>query len=510
MRRIAVLGFSLESNRFAPVCGREDFMRRGYFKGAEITEQARAENPYIDNSICGFYAAMDRAFGSANKWEPVPILFAASFPAGAVDESFFKELLRDFKAGLEEKGPYDGVYICEHGGAIATHTHDPDGDVFKTVRQAVGDDVPVISTLDLHCNISEVMMDNVDVMVGYRTNPHVDLYERGEEAAACMIEMFNGVKPYMAKVRLPLVAPSVTQLTAEGYPYRELIDMGQEMVGTEIMNVSVVTGFAFADTPKNGLTVMVTARDSMETAEKAATEIATKGWEIRERFKTNMIALQEAARLAKEVGEDPSLPSLLFADPADNPGGGGRGNTTYILKAFLDAGVEGCLLGVFNDPALVARAIEVGEGGTFEAHFNSAEDTQFSEPLTANATVASLHDGKFVGRHGMISGKSADVGDTAVLDLGGIHVVVISNRQQCLSTDFIDSFGLDCASARSVIVKSRGHFRAGFDYLFGPERTHEVDVPGLTSPNLANFDWKYLPRPVFPLDEEATWSADEA
>ena len=117
-----------------------------------------------------------------------------------------------------------------------------------------------------------------------------------------------------------------------------------------------------------------------------------------------------------------------------------------------------------------------------------------------------LHDGRFVGRHGMVAGRSVDLGPTAVIALDGITLVVISKRQQCLSTDFFEAFGVDVAGARSIVVKSRGHFRAGFEHLFPPERIREVDVPGLTSPNLANFDWKGLPCPVFPLDPDAEWS----
>ena len=108
----------------------------------------------------------------------------------------------------------------------------------------------------------------------------------------------------------------------------------------------------------------------------------------------------------------------------------------------------------------------------------------------------------------MVAGKTVTTGPTAVLVAGGIRVVVISNRQQCLSTDYLQAFGIEAAECRSIVVKGRGHFRAGFLHLFEPRQVFEIDVPGLTSPNLAGFDWSYLPRPVFPLDEDAQWSPD--
>lgn len=508
MKRIAILGFALESNAFAPSCGRSDFEQRGIYRGEEITAQARGENPSIYSGICGFYAAMDRRHGR-NGWQAVPVVHASSQPAGPVEEGFFRELLAEFEGGLAAAGHLDGVYVAEHGGATATHTHDPDGEVFALVRRVVGPDVPVLATLDLHANVSDVMMDSVDVMVGYRTNPHVDIYARGEEAAGLLDELMAGVRPTAYRVRLPLVAPSVTQLTAEGHPYGDLIRLGQSRIDARVMNVTILSGFAFADTPKNGMTIIVTTRGDPGHARGLALDLAAAGWEDRHRYVPRMIALDEAAAQARACGADPMAPPLLFADPADNPGGGGRGNTTYILAAFLRAGVHGCIAGVFYDPALVEQATAVGEGGRFRADLNTRETTRFSDRLTWDARVVHLHDGRFVGRHGMVEGKSVDLGRTAVIALDGVTLVAISKRQQCLSTDYFEALGIDVAGARSIVVKSRGHFRAGFAHLFPAERVREVDVSGLTSPNLANFEWKGLQRPVFPLDPGAEWSPSQ-
>ncbi|NQW09670.1 MAG: M81 family metallopeptidase [Alphaproteobacteria bacterium] len=505
MKRIAILGFMLESNRFAPPCGRADFEERGTYRGADITAQARAATPSIYLGICGFYAEMDRLHGRGG-WEPLPITHASSQPAGPIEEAYFNELLTEFETGLTAAGAVDGVYVPEHGGAIAVHTHDPDGEVFALVRRIVGPSVPVVATLDLHANVSDVMMDSVDVQIGYHCNPHTDIRERGEEAARVLSELMAGTKATAYRVRLPLVAPSVTQLTAEGHPYGDLIRLGQTKIDDRVINVTVLSGFAFADTPKNGMTVIVHTRDDPALAKSLAVELAAAGWADHTRYRTNMAALDIAVRRAVACGEDAVVPSILFADPADNPGGGGRGNTTYILKALLEAGVKGCLFGVFFDPALVEQAQAAGEHTAFRARLNTRETALYSEPLEWDARVVRLHDGEFVGHHGMVAGKSVSLGATAVIALGGVELVVISKRQQCLSSDFFEALGLDVVGARSIMVKSRGHFRAGFNHLFPPERIVEVDVPGLTSPNLANFDWRYLPRPVFPLDPDTTWA----
>jgi microcystin degradation protein MlrC len=240
-----------------------------------------------------------------------------------------------------------------------------------------------------------------------------------------------------------------------------------------------------------------------------AREIAELGWANRARFYPRLTSLDEAVDKALAVGRDRGLPALAFADVADNPGGGGRGNTTFLLRAFYEAGVSGALLGVFYDRDLAAEAHRHGIGARFEARFNRSESTRFSEPYAAPATVTALTDGRCVGRRGIYAGSRLDLGPCAALQVGRVTVVVISHRVQCADPIFFEMMGLDIGRARSVVVKSRGHFRGGFDEFFGPEQIVEVDLPGLTSPMLNRFDWTRLPRPAIPLDDNVEWHLPE-
>ncbi|HEX3500278.1 MAG TPA: M81 family metallopeptidase [Stellaceae bacterium] len=502
--RIALLGFSIECNKFAPVATRADFEQRCYLAGDALLREARAAAPRMLAETPGFVAAMDES----GPWQAVPILLAMAEPNGPVEHGFFTAMLEEMRAGLAAAMPLDGVYVCEHGAGLTTEEDDPDGILFAMVREIVGPDVPVIATLDLHANVSERMVKSLDVFIGYRTNPHLDMRERGRDAAAAMHEMLGGVRPKRAFVRLPIVPPTVTMLTASG-PYAELIDYGQarqKVSGGEIMNVSVMGGFAFADTAKNGLAIIVTARSRVEAAHALALDIAAQGWARRERFAPQLTSVGEAVAKALLAGGDAAHPPLAFADVADNPGGGGRGNTTFMLEAFHRAGITGALLGVFHDPALAAEAHEHGVGAKFEARFNRAGADGFSLPYSAPATVLALSDGICHGRRGIFAGADIRLGKSCALDLGGMTVVVISLRTQCADPVFFEMFGLDIAKARVVIVKSRGHFRGGFDEFFGHEQIVEVDLPGLTSPMLARFDWTRLPRPVVPLDPVVDWT----
>src|SRR6202040_1019375 len=191
-----------------------------------------------------------------------------------------------------------------------------------------------------------------------------------------------GTRTERVRIRLPIVPPTVTLLTAAG-PYAEMIELGQSKMNPAIMNVSVMGGFAYADTAKNGLSIIVTARGDRQAAASLAAEIAQYGWGNRARFYPKLTALDKAVQKALAVARDPSLPALAFADVADNPGGGGRGNTMFLLRAFAEAGVKGALFGTIYDPPLAAEAYRHGLHYHFDAHFNRDETTKFSASWNA-------------------------------------------------------------------------------------------------------------------------------
>lgn len=510
--RVALLGFSIECNRFAPVATEVDFAARTLLRGEAILADARGAAPRMLAELPGFAADMD----AAGPWRPVPITIAMTAPNGPVDHAFFLRLTAEFEAGLRAahegaEGPLDGVYCVLHGAALTTEDDDPEGTILTLTRRLVGPGVKIVASFDLHANVSDADVAPIDAFVGYRTNPHMDMRERGAESAQLLRLLLGGVKTHIARVRLPIIPPSVTMLTnpdAPSRPYGELIDLGEARMreapfAGRVLNVSVMGGFAFADTPHNGLTAVVTATDQA-AAQDLADELAAAGWARRDRFQADLTSLDQATKLALATA-DRARPALAFADVADNPGGGGRGSTMFILEAFLNAGVRDVLVGIIHDPTLAAEAHRLGEGASFTAQFNRAPDSDFSKPLSASATVLRLHEGEIHCRRGIFAGGIVDLGPSAALDLGGIIVVVISQREQCADPAFFEAFGLDIGAARVVVVKSRGHFRGGFDEFFGHDQIVEVDAPGLTSPILKHFAWTRLPRPVIPLDQGVRW-----
>lgn len=502
--RIAIGGFMLESNGHAPVATRAEFEAAVLLDGDALLADLTSANPRSPTTLTGFTSEMDRL----GAWKRVPLVMAAVGASGPVDQAFFEETLTRLCQLLRDAGPVDGVFLSQHGAAIATVDIDPDGTVFRAVREIVGPDVPILATLDLHANVNTTMVEQADILVAYRENPHTDMPDRGADCARHLHAMLNGLKPKAAFVKLPFIPPSTSQNTKSG-PYADVIAYGQSKVGLKaglgVIDVSVSSGFSLGDTPKNGMSVIATATD-VRVAETIARDVATYAWSQRHRFITNLTSLERSTEMALACSHDAARPALLFADVADNPGGGGRGNTTYILSAFHKAGVTACAIGPVYDPPLAAEAHRRGVGAEFEMRFNRNETTTFSEPFTAKGHVVALSNGIFVGRRGMAAGRTLDMGPAAVVAVGGIQVVVMTNRHQALDPMFFETFGIDITSLRSLVVKSRGHFRAGFDQFYSDDCIIEVDVPGLTTPVLKNVPWRQVPRPIYPLDPDMSWS----
>ena len=499
--RVGIVGVWLESNRAAPVAKEADFRSFYQLEGAAILEAARQPAPRILGEAAAFVKTMD----ATGPWQPVPVLLAACHPHGCIDGRLMDDYLARIRAGLAAAGPLDAVYVANHGAMIATDRDDPDGEVIALAREIAGPAARVVVTLDLHGNISERMVEKSDLIVGYRTNPHVDYIERGEEAALALRLMLAGhAEPKTAFIRLPLTPASVSLLTASG-PYGDMIDYGTrrraELAG-DILNVSIFGGFVFSDSTKNGVAIIVTARRDVARARMLAREIAERAWRDLPRWKKVLTPLSAAVDLARNRNRQP----VIFADSGDNPGGGGTGRTTELLSALVWSGAEDVLIGSFYDPPLAAAAHKAGIGQRFQARFNSGPGLSCDAPFEAEAEVVGLHDGTFVGRLGSVQGRTVHVGPSAALRIGGVTAVVISDRMQTLDPMFFEMFGLDIGKAHTVAVKSRGHFRAGFIPWFPPERVYEVDTVGLTSPVLERHQWSRIPRPSYPLDEEVAWS----
>ena len=499
--RVAILGIHLEASGFARPTTRADFLAECWEEGDAITELARSTS-HLPLEVPGFYEQMD----ATGPWIPVPLIMLAAQPGGPVEEDVFAEFVERAERGLRGALPLDAVYICNHGGSSAIGDDDNDGTVAVLVRSIVGPDIPVVITHDLHCNVSERLVEAVDALISYRTNPHVDHRQRAAEAADLLRAMIGGLRTRKAFMRLPMAPPGVTLLAAKGWPYWDLIQLGQELCKPPILNVSVTAGYVLTDLPKCGMTVNVTSAGDQEAADRVARVIAETAWAQRHRYARELTSVERAVEIAQAASQG-RTPPVLLADISDNPGGGAPGNTTWLLRALHDANVHEVVVGLFTDPDLAAEAHRAGKGAHIDAVFNRVE-SEHSKRFASGATVLELSDGHDVGRRGRDAGRQIVLGTSALLELdgSGIRVAVTSIREQLADPRMLEMFGIDIAQAKCVVGKSRGHFRAGYDEFFKDDQIYEVDSPGLTSAILTNFRFKKLKRPIWPLDPDTTWS----
>jgi microcystin degradation protein MlrC len=498
--RIAILGMHLESNAFAPVSTAEDFRKSCYFEGYDMLAEAAKPAPAMPAEVPGFMEAMN----ASGDWEAVPILITATEPGGPAEQAFVEETLTRMRALLEAAGSLDGIYITNHGAMVSTTDTDPDGALYALAREAAGPQTPVVATVDLHANISQRMFESADVIISYRTNPHVDRRERGAEAAVLLHRLLAGARLTKAFIHMPIVAPTVTLLTARG-AYADMIDEGQRHIGPDVAVVSVLGGFAFADAPESGISILTYGKG--EKPKQLAIELAELAWAERERFTVKLTSLDDAIAKAVAAGRAGRAAAVCLADVADNPGGGGRGNTTDILERLIAAGAERALLGNFVDPAAAARCHAAGVGAKLSVVLNEGRADAHAKALPIELEVLALSDGTVIGRRGMWAGRTLHLGASAAVRIGGVTVLLCTRRVQCAEPAFFESLGIDIGAFCSLTVKSRGHFRAAFDEWYSDEAILEVDAAGLTSPMLERYPWKALPRPVWPLDRATQWQA---
>jgi microcystin degradation protein MlrC len=263
------------------------------------------------------------------------------------------------------------------------------------------------------------------------------------------------------------------------------------------------------DTPYNGVNVYVASWRDPALARSLATRLAESCWAARTATRAGYVPLEIAVATAVEAGADAARPAVCIADISDNPGGGALGNTTFLLRALLDAGARGVVLGPFWEPELAARAHAAGVGAVLDAELNAARVTEYSASLPVQARVAALHPGRIRLGRGVGDGVELDHGPMAALEIGGVTLIVTTIAYQALSTAQFSELGVDLEAVRCFVLKSRGHFRAAFEGLIARERILEVAVPGYTTPALDSVLLRNVQRPVYPLDPAMEWCAGD-
>ena len=487
-KRLVMGQISHETNVFSPIrTDLERFCQRQYVYGQEITESYAGTRTPL-----GAYLE----FADEAGWELAPTVAASAVPSGLVTREAHQRIVGELLQAIREQGRVDGVLLALHGAMVTEGIPDAEGDILSRVRELVGPEVPVVSTLDYHANVTDLMVEKADGLFGYNTYPHVDGFERGLEAARFMAGLLEkSVQPESVVIRPPM-APAIVPARTGAGPIKKLMERAfawEERDG--VINASVYGGFVYSDIYDAGLSFLVTTQGDRDLAGCIARDLADEAWRLRHEFVLDMKTPGEAVRYAMERPQGP----IVLADVADNTGGGASGDGTEILSELLRQGARGAAVITIPDPEAVETAFSLGVGGEFDAPVGGKVDDLHGPPVRLRGIVRLLSDGCFVHRGPMATGLAGSLGRTAVVVSGGVEVIINERRFQPVDPEVARSVGIDPAHRHIALVKSSVHYRASYEPL--AREIIEVDGPGLSSPNLSRFEFRGIRRPIFPLDD---------
>jgi microcystin degradation protein MlrC len=473
MMRVGIAGLFHETNTYAVRRATlDEFARFELDRGAAILERHAGTGTVIGGFLDGLGGC-----------EPVPLLAAGAWPCGPAPAEVIDRLLADLDAALAAAGPLDGVLLGLHGAMVAEGCHDPELAVLRIVRSHVGER-PVAAVFDLHGNLSPEAVALCDAVVAYDTYPHEDMRERGAEAAA-LLRAGAPLRSVIAKV--PLLSGPLAQATAVD-PMAGLLARARELAGADerIARVSLLPGFPYSDVARAGFSVVVSAHaGASEDAAGLAAELAGEARAREAAFAVERLGVAEAVEQALRAE-----PPVVLADVGDNVGGGSPGDGTAVLEELLRRGAERAVVQI-ADPEVARRAAALGRGARIEAQVGGKTDDRHGAPVAIRGTIRQVTDGRFTSSSTWMTGQTFTTGTTAVVQAGGVAVVVTEHAVPPFHADALLGAGVDLAAARIVVAKGAVAWRAAFGDL--ARTVIEVDTPGICPVDLSRLERRTEP-----------------
>lgn len=484
MARIALAGFLHETNTFAPLPTRlEDFTQGGGAYAGVLTgeEILRYRGQRINRGAAGF---INRA--EALGHEIIPLVFAAAEPANQVTANAFETIMGWISEGLKAKGPFDGLYLDLHGAMVVEDFIDGETEILRRCRGIVGN-IPITVSLDLHGNISRESFELASVMIGYRTYPHIDVYQTGERCADGMQLLLDGNQIIKAFRQIPFLMPLTTQSTRTE-PVQSLMELVEQIEQkSSVVSASFLPGFAPADLPHTGPTVFTYALTQTD-AECSVDRIYDAILDKEEEFSLRLLNPYQAVEKAIELAEKHSKP-IVLADIQDNAGAGGTSDTPWILEALVKQNAPKSALGVMFDMEAAEIAHAAGEGSQVTLGLGG-KLMPGQKPFHGTFTVKKLFNGEFLATGPMFNGMPADLGKMANLQIGNVEVVVASARTQANDQSFFKILGIEPTEMQILVLKSSNHYRADFEPIAG--EIIPVDAPGAFFEDCAKTPYRHL------------------
>jgi microcystin degradation protein MlrC len=486
--KVAIASFEFEGNTLSALLHRrEDFARKVLAEGVAVTPAIEGH----DLAITGGLETL-RAAGC----DVHPVLVAHGGSGGRVEGAFYRDIRDRIVAGIAALAPLDGVFLALHGAMICEGENDPEGEILSLLREALGPDVPIAASLDLHAHVTPRMARAATILVGYETYPHVDAHGTGMRAARLLLDTMSGkVRPVMRLKRLDALLSVAGGATSGEMPMARLRASARraEQEG-RVLSASYFPVQPWLDIPDLGIAGLAITDGDSAAAEQMADEILREMWDRRREFEIPLLTPDAAVQRAL------SHPArrVLISDAPDCVGGGAPGDAPAVLAALLRHATQVPAAVLVVDPPAAAAARAAGVGAVLRTRIGATLDPRFHPPVEVEAVVESLHDGRFVYGGGISAGTPGNMGDTAVLRVGELRIVVPTYATYEYADEQYRAAGIDLGSCRIVVLKNPMNFRTLLD-----DETDWLMVSGAgpTTPSLESIDWQVKQRPFWPCDD---------
>lgn len=452
---IFVAGLFAETNTFSPIpTGINDFdvIRPGDLKSG--TRQLSDMVPFIQWRQKAEARNDCFIFG----------LFAWAQPAGITTAATYESLRDEILASLQANRPVDVVLLNLHGAMVACGYNDCEGDLISLIRQQVGPKVIIAAELDLHCHLSQAMIENANIIITYKEYPHVDVGARGDELYDLAIDASLGKShPVMAFFDCKMMG---MYPTSSPEMQRFIDSMVETEEKDEVLSVSFAHSFPYGDVPDAGSKVLVVTNNNRPLAEQMAKTLGEQVFFLRHQINFDSLPMDDALSKALAIIARTVIGSkkpVVVADQSDNAGAGAPSDATFTLQWLLDHQVCDAAMAIFYDPQVVKLAIAAGEGAKLQVRLGGKMGVTSGDPLDLSVTVSTIKK-DYVHRFPQEEGEpvSIPIGDIAALHCGGVEIVVSSERCQCYSPCIFDDLGISSANKKLLVIKSTQHFYGAF------------------------------------------------
>lgn len=497
MPRILIAECKQEVSTFNP--HQSDYGDFAIRRGEELLQYHRQVRNEIGGAI--------EVFKQDSSVELVPSYSACFITSGGtLKQSAWDRISSEFLESLRQAaqtGPFDGVYFCMHGAMASEKEWDPEGWLLEQARQILGEQIPIVVSLDLHGILTDRMLQHSNAIVAYHTYPHVDFYQTGQRAVRLLLRILRGeVRPVTAKVNIPALVRGDELITETGL-FGKCIELAQEVESSPWgLSAGMFIGNPFTDVPSLQTYSFVVTDGDIPLASEKALDIAQLFWQHHERMQVPLTPLHELSinlHQAKERAGNQGTVALV--DAADATSSGASGDSNAIFCTLRDTGFQGRTLLPIVDAPAVQVAMAAGIGHEISISLGGTLDPQRFTPSPIRARVKLLSDGRFRSES---FGELWDAGPTAVLESDYFTFVVSSRAVSLYDRSLFYAHGQNPKFYDAVVVKSphcQHHMYADWctDMIL-------VDAPGSSSANIPYLGHTRCPRPIFPLDQQVPFN----